>query len=179
MRTFTMRTRTTLVSLAFGGLLLAVPAIAAAHAPLTASSPKAGENLDTAPTQVVLTFKGELDPDGSSFTVTDADGTTMATGAVDLTVADRNVMTADVAITEPGAYTVSYVSKSIDGAVLEGTFSFGYRSDAKIPPATGGDDDDHGPDTALSSSASTASQILIGVLLLVSGVTLGARRLLR
>ena len=153
-----MRSRI-MVSAAFAAVLLAVPALATAHAPLTGSSPKAGDNLDTAPTNVTLTFK-------------------IATGSVDLTVADRNVMTADVSIATPGVYTVSYVSKSIDGAVLDGTFSFGYQTDASIPAATGGDDDDdHAPDTAIDAPAPLAPLAAIGLLLVLGAVTLAARRI--
>lgn len=170
-----MRSRI-MVAAAFAAVLLAVPALAAAHAPLTASSPKAGDSLDTAPTKVTLTFKGELDPDGSSFSVADAVGTEIAAGSVDLTVADRNVMTAAVSISAPGVYTVSYVSKSIDGAVLDGTFSFGYQTDASIPAATGGDDDDHGPDTAVDAPTPLAPMALVGVLLLLGATAFAARR---
>jgi methionine-rich copper-binding protein CopC len=171
-----MRSRI-MFSAAVAAMLLAVPALASAHAPLTGSSPKAGESLDTAPTKVTLTFKSELDPDGSSFSVADADGTKIATGSVDLTVADRNVMAADLSISAPGVYTVDYVSKSIDGAVLTGTFSFGYQTDASIPAATGGDDDDdHGPDTALDAPSPLAPLAPIGVLLLLGAGTLLVRR---
>ncbi len=171
-----MRSRI-VVSAAFAAVLLAVPALAAAHAPLTGSSPKAGDNLDTAPTKVTLTFKSELDPDGSSFSVTDPGGTKIATGSMDLTVADRNVLIADVSIITPGVYTVVYISKSIDGAILSGTFSFGYRADAAIPSATGGDDDDHGPDTAVNAPAPLAPLAPIGLLLLLGAVPLAARRI--
>ncbi len=168
-----MRNRT-ILSAAFATVLLAVPALAAAHAPLTESSPKASDKLDTAPTEVTLTFGGELDPDGSSFKVTDAGGADVGNGTVDLAVADRNVMTAKVTITDPGIYTVSYVSTSIDGATLDGTFSFGYKTDSTVPAATGGDDD--APDAALSSPTSSALLALIGVLLLLGGASLATRR---
>lgn len=174
-----MRTRL-IAALTLATALLALPAIAAAHAPLTSSTPKDGERLDTAPTKVTLTFGGELDPDGSSFKVTDAHGTTIATGSVDLTVADRNVMTADVSIGDPGIYTVDYTSKSIDGAVLEGTYSFGFQTDATIPPATGGDDDDHdAPDTALTTPAGSGWLALVGLLFLGGGLALATRRITR
>lgn len=174
-----MRSRLTLI-VALVTLLLALPAVASAHAPLTSSSPQAGEKLDTAPDAVTLTFGGELDPDGSSFTVKDPGGTTIATGSVDLTVADRNVMIADVSISDPGVYTVNYLSKSIDGAELDGSFSFGFQTDAAIPAATGGDDDDHdAPDTAMTDTASAAWLAIIGVLFLGGGLFLGARRVTR
>ena len=56
-----MRTRV-LLAATLGGALLALPAVASAHAPLESSTPKAGDNLDTAPSTVTLTFAGELDP---------------------------------------------------------------------------------------------------------------------
>jgi methionine-rich copper-binding protein CopC len=173
-----MRTRL-IAALTLATALLSLPAIVAAHAPLTSSSPKDGERLDSAPTKVTLTFGGELDPDGSSFKVTDAHGATIATGSVDLTVADRNVMTVDVSISDPGIYTVNYVSKSIDGAVLNGSYSFGYQTDATIPAATGGDDDHDAPDTAIEAPAGHGWLALIGLLFLGGGLALAARRVTR
>ena len=87
--------------------LLAIPAVASAHVELVSSSPEAGANLDTAPTEVTVTFDDELDPDHSTFTVADADGNEVGSGEVDLTVADRNVMHGDGTISDPGVYTVS------------------------------------------------------------------------
>lgn len=168
-----MRNRT-ILAVAIATALLALPALAIAHAPLTESSPKAGAMLHSAPTSVTLTFGGELDPAGSSFIVSAGGGTKVATGSVDLTIADRNVMTAALTITDPGIYTVSYVSKSIDGAVLNGTFSFGYRTGAAIPAPTGGDDD--GPDTAVGSPAVPSPVALVGMLLILVAASLAARR---
>ncbi|HET8586547.1 MAG TPA: copper resistance CopC family protein [Candidatus Limnocylindria bacterium] len=166
--------------------LLAIPAIAAAHAPLESSTPAPGANLDTAPTRVTLTFGGdsggELSPDGSSFTVTDAGGATVGTGKVDLSVADRNVMSADVTISDPGIYTVKWTSQSIDGASLSGSFSFGYKATAAIPAASGGEDHDHEggtPDTAVSTpTGGSAPLAVLGALLLVASGTLAGRQLL-
>jgi len=160
------------------GALLALPAVASAHAPLESSTPKAGERLDTAPTSVTLTFGGELDPDGSSFSVKAADGTEVGTGELDLTVADRNVLIGDVSISDPGVYTVAWTSKSIDGAVLTGTFSFGFDTDATIPGATGGEDDDEdhdAPNTALPAPQPPLMAIT-GVLLLAAAGGLVLRR---
>lgn len=167
--------------------LLAIPAIAAAHAPLDSSTPAAGANLDTPPTRVTLTFGGdsggELNPDGSSFTVTNAGGATVGTGKVDLTVADRNVMSADVTISDPGIYTVKWTSQSIDGASLSGSFSFGYKATEAIPAASGGEDHDHDggtPDTSVAVPTGTGSAPLaiLGGLLLVASGTLVGRQLL-
>jgi copper resistance protein C len=178
-----MRLRT-IIAIPAATALLALPAIALGHAPLASSTPAAGANLDTAPTSVTLTFSGdsngELDPDGSSFTVTDADGKALATGKVDLDVAARNVMTADVSITDPGVYTVKWTSESADGATLDGAFSFGYKATAAIPAATGGEDDDHGgsPDTSIGAAGPQPLAPLapIGALMLLTAAGLLVRR---
>lgn len=172
-----MRTRLILAA-TLATALLSFPALVAAHAPLLSSTPKAGENLDTAPTEVTLSFGGELDPDGSSFTVKAADGTKVGTGELDLTVADRNVLTGKVTISDPGVYTVAWTSKSIDGAVLNGTFSFGFSTDATIPGATGGEDnDDDAPNTAVPAPQPPVMAIA-GLLLLAAAGGLVLRRVM-
>jgi methionine-rich copper-binding protein CopC len=153
--------------------LLAMPATALGHVALVSSSPAAGENLDIAPTEVTLTFDDELDPATSSFTVTNADShEVVGTGEVDLTVADRNVLTGDVTITDPGVYTVGYAVTGIDGHQIGGAFSFGYNADEAIPAPT---DEEH-PDTAMPRPELPLTAGA-GGLLLALGVLLGARRL--
>jgi methionine-rich copper-binding protein CopC len=155
-------------------LLVAIPAIASAHAELASSTPAAGANLDTPPTKITLTFSGdangELDPSGSSFTVTDAAGKTLATGQVDLSVADRNVMTADVSISEPGVYTVKWTSKSSDGASLSGSFSFGYKASATTPEPSGGHEHET-PNTSVALTANEGPLAPVGFALI--GLALG------
>src|SRR5215210_4926456 len=80
--------------------LLALPAAAAADVELISSSPEAGANLATAPKEVTITFDDELDPDLSSFKVTHAEGNEMGSGEVDLTIADRNVLSGTVSIAD-------------------------------------------------------------------------------
>jgi methionine-rich copper-binding protein CopC len=154
--------------------LLALPAVASAHVELISSSPEAGANLDTAPTEVTVTFDDELDLDHSSFTVADSDGNEVGSGEVDLSVADRNLMRGDVTITDPGVYTVSYTVAGVDGHEIEGTFSFGFDTDEAIPEATGGEHDE-GPDTALPYGQSPLP--VIGALLVGAAALLGVRRL--
>ena len=152
--------------------LLTVPALVLGHVELTNSSPTAGDNLDTAPSEVSVTFDDELDPDQSSFMVTDAHGHEVGNGEVDLTVADRNVMNGTVTISVPGVYTVRYTVAGVDGHVLEGSFSFGFQATAEIPEPTG---DEHGPDTALPQPRSSVPA-LVGLLLLAAGGLLAMRR---
>lgn len=154
--------------------LLAVPAVTSAHVELISSSPEAGANLDAAPDEVTVTFDDELDPDHSTFTVTDADGNEVGSGEVDLTVADRNVMLGDVTISDPGIYTVSYTVAGVDGHEIDGTFSFGFNTDETIPDPTGGEHDE-GPDTALPYRQPSPLP-LVGALLIGLAAVLGLRR---
>jgi methionine-rich copper-binding protein CopC len=162
-----------LVGIAAATALL-IPATVLGHAELVSSDPGAGENLDTAPTEVRITFDDELDPDASGFTVTDADGGEVGGGEVDLTVADRNVLAGEVTITDPGIYTVAYEIAGLDGHPIEGTFSFGFNSDEAIPEPTGGEDHEN-PDTAMPRP-DLPLLVLAGALLLLSAAVLAVRR---
>jgi copper resistance protein C len=171
-----MRTpaRFLLISVATAALL-AFPAVASAHVELISSSPEAGTNLDAAPTEVTVTFDDELDPDHSAFTVTDADGNEVGSGEVDLTVADRNVMRGEVSVSDPGVYTVNYTVAGVDGHEIDGTFSFGYNTDATIPEPTGGEHHED-PDTALPYGQPSPLPV-VGALLIGLAAVLGVRRL--
>lgn len=156
------------------GALLAIPAVTSAHVELISSSPEAGANLDTAPTEVTVTFDDELDADQSTFRVTDADGNEVGSGEVDLTVADRNVLRGDVTISDPGIYTVRYSVAGVDGHEIDGTFSFGFNSDQAIPEPTGGVHDE-GPDTALPYQPRSPI-VVVGLMLIFLAAAVGFRR---
>ncbi len=130
--------------------------MASAHVELISSSPEAGANLDSAPTEVTVTFDDEVDPDHSTFTVTDADGNEVGSGEVDLTVADRNVLRGDVSVSDPGVYTVNYTVAGVDGHEIDGTFSFGYNTEEAIPEPTGGEHEDPGHRTAVRPADAAA-----------------------
>ena len=166
--------RLLLITLATAALLV-IPSVASAHVELVSSSPEAGDNVDSAPAAVTITFTDELDPDHSSFTVADADGNEVGSGEVDLTVADRNVLRGEVTIADPGVYTVSYVVAGLDGHEIEGTFSFGVNTDEAIPEPTGGEHDE-GPDTAMPHQPPSPLPV-IGALLIGLAAVLGVRRL--
>ncbi|HET7645766.1 MAG TPA: copper resistance CopC family protein [Candidatus Limnocylindria bacterium] len=157
-------------------VLLTLPAVVAAHAGLESSTPEAGANLDTAPTEVVLTFSGELDPT-SAFVVTDADGTSAGAGELDLDVADRNVLSGAVDISQPGVYTVSWTAVSIDGHREDGSFEFGFRTDAAAPATDDHHDEASSPDTAMAAPGDVSAVSLIGLALLASAATLAGRRM--
>lgn len=119
------------------GLMLGLPLAALAHTELTESSPADGAQLDEPPTEVVLTFEGEIGED-STFTVTDATGTEVGSGGLDLDVADRNVLRGDVTITDDGIYTIAYSIIGEDGDPIEGELSFtvGETAPDTTPPNT-------------------------------------------
>jgi methionine-rich copper-binding protein CopC len=115
---------------------MALPAAAMAHADLASATPGDGAELDEAPDEVRLTFTEELDPDGSGFVVTDAAGTEVGRGEVDLDVADRNELAGSVTIGDPGRYTVAWSVVSIDGHEASGSYTFGYRTPEASSPDT-------------------------------------------
>ncbi len=163
-----------LTAIAFALALMAAPAVALGHVGLIASTPDPGARLEIAPAEVTLTFDGELDPAGSTFTVRDDVGTEVGSGEVDLEVADRNVMTGSVDISTPGVYTVEWQVLGADGHEITGAFSFGYATDGEIPDATG-DDDHDAPDTAVAPG--TVNPLgLAGLALLSLSILAAARR---
>ena len=156
-----------LAAVIVGVALAALPVAASAHSELDTSVPAEGANLQTAPTEVVLTFSAELDPDGSSFTVTDPTGAQVGTGKVDLNVAARNILRGNVSITRPGNYRVAWTSLSLDGDQLKGTVTFGYRSSSP-------------PNTAMRRAADPLPLSAAGILLLAAATLLvPLRELLR
>jgi methionine-rich copper-binding protein CopC len=165
-----------ITAIVLAGALGAVPAVALAHVELVSSDPEPGSNLETPPDEVTLTFDGELDPDGSSFTVEDHHGEVVGEGVVDLDVADRNVMAGTVSISEPGVYTVEWTVLGADDHEITGSFSFGYATDEEIPEG----EDGHGhenPDTALPA-AGPGTTTLAGLLLVVLAALATVRRVL-
>ena len=154
------------VAAAAAALALAVaPAAVLAHTELTASDPADGSVLTEVPTEVVLTFSGEVAEDGS-FTVTDADGAAVGEGSVDLDVAERNVLRGDVTISEPGTYTVAYSVAARDGHPTEGQLTFTYDPEGAAST----------PDTAVPAP-SPAGSVAAGLVLGVAASLLAARRL--
>ena len=159
-------------ALGAGVLTAASAASVAAHVELVSSSPAAGANLSSPPSEVTITFDGELDPDGSSFTVTGASSVAVGGGEVDLTVADRNVMVGAVTITEPGIFSVTYTAVGVDGHALAGGFSFGYLATATIPVPTV----DEEPDTAMALPRSGSELLVLVGLSAVAAAVILLRR---
>jgi methionine-rich copper-binding protein CopC len=124
--------------MAIGGIAQ-VPVLA--HEEAATSDPPAGSSIHTMPEQVTITFTGEIDPQGSSATVSDASGTEVnsAVGSVDLENPDRNTIIIPMKPDLPnGTYTVNWTNVSgADGHEETGSFSFMVDADApeSTPPA--------------------------------------------
>ncbi len=151
------------LSMLVGLATVSLPIVVSAHSELDKSDPADGINLQTALTQVVLTFSAELDPAGSIFTVTDAGDVKVGSGAVDLNVAARNTMRGRVSITKTGTYRIAWTSLSIDGDQLQGTMTFGYRL---LSP----------PNSSMLGRQGTDPLPFAGILLLAAAGLLVARR---
>ncbi len=130
------------------------------HETVVSSDPAAGTVVAAPPTEVVVTFSGELDPAGSSLVVLDTDGRAVGSGEVDLAVPDRNVLRGSVSISDIDAtYEVRWTAVANDGHVEEGAFSFSVGS--------------RPPNTALHAPSGLPE---IGLALMLAAVATGLRR---
>lgn len=152
------------IAIAVAALLLSMPAVVLGHVELASTEPAAGAALDDPPTVVTLSFDGELEPDGSGFVVTDAGGSEVASGEVDLEVANRNVLSGDVSLPGDGAYTVAWTAVSADGHAESGSFSF--RVGAVVPA----------PDTAMPR---TVPAWPLGLALIAAALLVASRPVIR
>ena len=159
----------------FAGAVLAstlalVPAVASAHTDLSSSDPADGSTVTEAPTEVVLTFEGEIGED-SSFAVTGPSGHEVGSGELDLDVADRNVLRGDVTVEDVGEYLVAYSIIGEDGDPIEGEVTFTFDPDGT---ATSGS-----PNTAMAVSGGLNVALLSGVALIATAFVLATRRVIR
>ncbi len=100
-------------------LVALVPGVARAHATLLSSSPRAGQQLGTAPGVVVLQFSQPLNPRLSRVTVTDPAGTRVAGKA------SGTEARVALATNQPGTYRVAWTAVSTDdGHTSRGSFQF-------------------------------------------------------
>jgi copper resistance protein C len=146
----------------FASVLASSPVMA--HADLQASDPAVNAVLEASPTEIALTFNREVD---GSFTVINAVDEVVATGTLDLDIAERNVLSAKFMETAPGTYTVSWAVMDVgDGDTTAGEPSFIVRGQAP----SGGDES---PDTAIPDTDATT---LAGLLCLAAALGLAFRR---
>jgi methionine-rich copper-binding protein CopC len=110
--------------------LLLSAASSGAHAVLVRSAPAARAAVTTAPDRVLLWFNERLEPAYSSASVWNASGAQVDRKDARVEPDDPKRLALTVGALAPGAYTVRYRVLSVDGHVVESSFSFTVR-----PPA--------------------------------------------
>jgi methionine-rich copper-binding protein CopC len=120
-----------------GSFAAASPAFA--HSDEVQTKPSAGQTVEAGVIDLELTFVEDLlelgENEGSELLVTNQDG---APALFTCPVADKNVLSAQTAIAEPGEYTVIWRTVSMDGHPVEGSYSFvvtnnnGYALDPNV-----------------------------------------------
>ena len=141
---------------AVSGLIAAMgwPAVALGHALPQSSSPSAGAQLTSSPSQVSITFGERPDPNLSTIKVLDTSGAVVTTGPT-ASVAGKPV---ELAVPlkpnlPEGVYTVAWRTVSaVDGHLASGSFAFGIG----VAPPTNG--------TGSSSSTTTSAEASNGAI---------------
>ncbi|MDT0157922.1 copper resistance protein CopC [Microbacterium sp. ARD32] len=155
------RIRTALAGAAVAvAAMLAVAAPASAHDQLVSSTPADGEQLTSAPEQVVLTFSNDLlalsDNSGTAVTVVDDAGTDWVAGDP---VVQADTVTVPLKSGMPGgAYDVTWKVVSSDGHPTSGDYSFSIAASDPAPstePSTAPTAND-APSAAPSQSSTPA-----------------------
>jgi copper transport protein len=106
--------------------------VASAHANLLSSNPAGGSTLQSAPTQLVLNYSEEPDPQLSQVELLNSSGATVDTGTP--TLQGQKTLVVPITGDMPdGVYTVSWSAVSVDdGHTTTDSFSFGVG--VKAPP---------------------------------------------
>ncbi|MCK0112632.1 copper resistance protein CopC [Ornithinimicrobium sp. F0845] len=143
-----------LAALLAGAVLLGTGSAASAHDTLTDSSPTDGETLDEPPTQVRLTFSGEVLDMGAAVVVTDSDGASWEAGeptvdGVDVTVPVQEGL-------PNGSYEVTWRVTSSDGHPISGVIPF--TVDAPEPEPAEPTTTEPAPTTAAQETAEQTTE---------------------
>ena len=118
-------------------VLVVAAAPAGAHAQLIQTSPVGGEVLDTAPTEITVTFSEKVSTNADSLRLYDGSGARVALGAP--TSSSGTVAAPVRASIDDGAYIVTWRVVSADGHPIQGSFTFqvGTASNATKPSVLG------------------------------------------
>ena len=103
---------------------------AAAHAVLVRSAPAARTTLAEKPDRVQLWFNERLEPAFSSVSVWSAAGTQVDAGDARVAPDDPKRLSVSLLPLPPGTYSVRYRVLSVDGHVVDSSFSFTIRGAA-------------------------------------------------
>jgi len=116
--------RGAVAALAAATLALGSTAPGDAHAVLVRSSPPGRAALSKAPDRVDLWFNERLEAAFSSASVWSAEGTQMDRKDARVDGSDPRRLSVTLAPLAPGAYTLRYRVLSVDGHVVDSSFSF-------------------------------------------------------
>ena len=108
-----------------GAVLLATPA--GAHAVLVRSTPPGRATLAEKPDRVQLWFNERLEPAFSSVSVWSSAGTQVDAGDARVSPDDARRLSVTLPPLPPGTYSVRYRVLSVDGHVVDSSFSFTLR----------------------------------------------------
>ena len=103
---------------------LAFPALASAHAVLLKTSPVASGTVNTAPTQVALTYSEAVEPRFAIVSVTDAAGKQQASGSPRRSPTNPDELDVPLKHVGEGWYLVYWRVISVDGHPVRGAFTF-------------------------------------------------------
>jgi copper transport protein len=115
-------------------VVLALPAMAWAHASLLATQPQASGILAHPPTQVRLTFSERIEPRFAVISVTDAQGNQQTVGSPATAPDDPNAIFIKVRDLPQGWYLVWWRVISADGHPVRGAFTFAVGPSPGPPP---------------------------------------------
>lgn len=168
-------------ALAVGVWTSATPALA--HDALKSSQPANGAKLSAAPTEIVLTFEGEILNGTASVAAHNSDGTQVPLAAP--TVGKTVVSVPWPTGTQPGTYTVAWRIVGSDAHPISDTFDFSYTGASSTPPAPVSSTAVATPAPTPTSAPTTTSSsaplvigggILIGLVILAGVIVLVVRR---
>jgi len=174
-------TRLACVVVLIGVALLASAAPASAHANLVSSDPAGGATLETAPTQIQITFSEQPDPGVSGILLYDQTGAKLDVVGSAVAQGDRTLVFPIAGDLPNGVYTVAWTTTSVeDGHATSDSFTFGVGvtptqgpSAAAPPPSTSGPT----PLSAISKSLLYAGlMLLVAIAVVGMGLFQGAPR---
>jgi copper transport protein len=113
---------------------LATPAAAWAHAALLRTQPVASHKINTAPTQVRLTYSEPVEPRFAIVSVTDAAGRQLAAGPPQRVPGSPQTLVTPLNRTPQGWYLVFWRAISADGHPVRGAFTFAVGPSPGPPP---------------------------------------------
>src|SRR3954451_18043381 len=119
--------------------VLAVPAVALAHAELDSTDPAAGAVLEQSPTSISLTFSESVEVGLGAVRLFDGSGNSVDIGAASDPGGQRSVVEVSVPRLADGSYVVDWRVVSADSHPIEGAFTFQVGQVANLQPGVIGD----------------------------------------